>query len=279
MCSASAVARFARRCCGLLLLAGIALPAQGAFVAFSVGGSDAASITATVDNFRAALGAHQEINWDAGGTTSTTFNGTPLTTFTDSRGSTFTTPGTGFVQATPEGLDTFFSNPTYSTTFNEFSPLRVFTASGNNLMDVTFSLPGSNGTTPATVSGFGAVFSDVDLANVTRLDLFSSENDLLFSSFVEPGTIAQGSLSFLGLLATGGEQIGRVRISLGTAALGPAINDGGLVDLVVMDNVLYSQPVAPSQSVPEPATFALILLALLAGVRAPILRSRRRASV
>src|SRR5687767_12810638 len=106
MCALSTVARFARRCCGLLLLAGIALPAQAAFTAFSVGGSDAASITATVDAFRAALGAHQEINWDAGGSTSTTSSATPFTTFTDSRGSTFTTPGTGFVQATPEGLAT-----------------------------------------------------------------------------------------------------------------------------------------------------------------------------
>lgn len=248
------------RACVVLLLAGIAFPLQAGFIALSIGGdSQPASITATVDAFRAALGPRQEINWDAGGTPVTTSSGTPLLTFTDTRGSTFVTPGTGFVQATPDGLATTFSNPTYSDTFNTFSPLRLFSAVGSNIIDVLFFEPGTGGAVPATVSGFGAVFSDVDLANVTSIILFDESDDPLGSFFVPAGTVADESLSFLGLVATAGEEIARVRITLGNAALGP----NNIGDVVVLDDVIYAQPVGETQAAPEPATLALVLLALL----------------
>lgn len=243
----------------LLLLAGIAFPLQAAFIIFSAGGNpDPASITPTLDLFRAALGGRQEINWDAGGTFVTTSSPTPLVTFTDTRGSTFTTPGTGFVQATPDGLATTF-NPTYLNIFDAFSPLRVFSAVNSNIIDVSFFVPGTNGAVPATVSGFGAVFSDVDLANVTSISLFDASDNPLGSFFVPQGTAADESFSFLGLLATSGEEIARVRIISGNAALGP----NNIGDVVVLDDVLYSQPVGETQAVPEPATLALVLLALL----------------
>ena len=85
---------------------------------FSDSGANVASITDTVDAFRAALGnpnnannpgplpsGRREINWDGGGPP--VINGTapvtPFTTFQDSRGATFTTPGTGLTQAAATG--------------------------------------------------------------------------------------------------------------------------------------------------------------------------------
>jgi hypothetical protein len=163
-------------------------------VTFSVGGDDtAASIQATVDSFRAALGSpnngnapgplaggRREINWDGGGGVDvTTAATTPFNVFRDTRGAQFTTPGTGLSQAPPSGGPTnglvgLFANPTYGTTFSTFSPLRLFVPVGSNITDGLFFLPGSNGAVPATISGFGAVFTDVDLANTTTIAYFNA---------------------------------------------------------------------------------------------------------
>jgi hypothetical protein len=76
-----------------------------------------------------------------------------------------------------------------------------------------------------------------------------------------PGTVADGSLSFLGAIDTAGAQIAEVRITTGTTALGPNNNPAGGVNVVAMDDFIYSEPAA----VPEPAS--LILMGLgLAGI-------------
>ena len=110
---------------------------------FSDSGANVASITDTVNDFRAALGnpnngnnpgpldsGRREINWDGGGPP--VINGTPpvtpFTTFQDSRGATFTTPGTGLTQAAATGglLSLDLINPTYATLFAPFSANRLF---------------------------------------------------------------------------------------------------------------------------------------------------------
>ncbi len=236
-------------------------------IVYSAGGDNTtASIQATVDAFRAGLGnpnnanapgplssGRREINWDGGGS-STTVSGTPFTGFGNNRGAVFATPGTGFVQAPLDGLATTFSNLTYTTIFSTFSPLRLFTPIGSNITDVSFFVPGTNATIPATVSGFGAVFTDVDLGSSARIQFFDIASNELFNQNVLAGTVPDGSLSFLGATADAGEQIFRVRITSGNTALGPNDNPGGSVDIVAMDDFLFAEP----QGIPEPSSLLLL---------------------
>src|SRR4030095_12439376 len=141
---------------------------------FQAAGPDTLSIQSTVDQFREVLGGinngnaagpldtgRREINWDGGGSTSTSPGPTPFTVFLNSRGSLMETPGSGFVQAPAAGLaDTFF-NPSLATTFQAFSPVRLFAPLDSTVTDVTFFIP-VGGNMAATTSGFGAVFADVD---------------------------------------------------------------------------------------------------------------------
>jgi len=139
-----------------------------------------------------------------------------------------------------------------------FSAQRLFTAVGSTVVDVNFFVPGTN--TPATVSGFGSVFTDVDRANITSIAYFDSSGSLLGTFFV-PNQIGSQTFSFLGVSFNAGERIGRVRITNGNAALGANANDqnGDSNDLVVMDDFIYGEPAA---AVPEPGT----LLTLAAGL-------------
>jgi hypothetical protein len=261
---------------GAAVALSIPLSSSAAFITFSVGGNaTTASIQTTVDNYRAALGnpnngnapgplpsGRREINWDGGGATTTAPGGTPFTVFFDSRGAFITTPGTGFFQVPVDLIDDAppiggYGNPTYAGDFGAFSPVRVFNPIGSNITDVTFIVPGTaSNPVAATVSGFGSVFSDVDMANSTQILFFDILGNLIYSQFAPAGTVADASLSFLGAFGNAGERIARVRIITGTAALSSTTNEGGSTDLVVMDDFLYSEP----QQIPEPLTLGLLAL-------------------
>ena len=150
-------------------------------IVFQAAGPTAESIQSTVDAFRAAVGepnnantpgplpvdGRREINWDGGGSDATTAPVTPFDVFLSTRGARFTTRGKGLSQAPPAGgaqggLATLFNNPTYGDIFAAFSPLRLFTPVRSNITEGTFFIPGTNGATPAKVTAFGAVFTDVD---------------------------------------------------------------------------------------------------------------------
>src|SRR5262249_17970834 len=143
---------------------------------------------------------------------------------------------------------------TYATTFAAFSSPRIFTPVGSNVTDITFSIPGTGGATPASVSAFGAVFSDVD-TNATTISLFDLADSPLGVFSVPNIAGASATFSFLGIAFNAGERIGRVRITTGNAALGAGVNDGEF-DVVAMDDFLYSEPI------PEPGTLALFAFGL-----------------
>ena len=234
-------------------------------VVFQAAGSNIASIQNTVDQYRNALGATnngnavgplpnggREINWDGGGSTATAIVGTPFTGFLATRGALFTTTGTGFVQAPVAGLADTFHNPTYATIFQPFSPQRLFSPIDSNVTETQFFVPGGgDGPAPATTTGFGAVFTDVDLPNgsgpgdkngnrkaSTLIECFGTDGALVFSSFV-PASPGDGSVSFFGIVFEMA-RIARVRITSGDAAPGP--NDDETHDIVMMDDFLYGEP-------------------------------------
>jgi hypothetical protein len=222
---------------------------------FQAAGPSAASIQSTVDAFRAALGepnnlsnpgpltiGRREINWDGGSPTimETTPPVTPFIGFLNTRGAEFTTPGIGLSQATPAGLAVLFHNPTYATIFATFSPSRLFTPVGSRATSALFFVPGTNGAAAATVTGFGAVFTDVDRAgrkNNTEIDYFDVSGNRIFTSFV-PASPGNGSLSFIGVTFTDA-RIASVRIRTDDAA-GP--NDTPGNDIVMMDDFIYGEP-------------------------------------
>jgi hypothetical protein len=244
-----------------------------AFTVFSDSGANAAAITDTVDAFRAALGnpnnannagplatGRREINWDGGGppVIDGTAPVTPFTTFQSTRGATFTTPGTGLTQAAATGglLSLDLINPQYAALFAPFSPNRLFAPIGSNITDGSFSIPGTGGTVPAGVRGFGVVFSDVDLAGTSLAftTTTGATSQLPVATF-----LGNQTFSFLGAFLDPAEGlITSVRIITGTTALGPS--ESSTVDLVVMDDFLYGEP----QQVPQPASLLLLALGLLA---------------
>lgn len=234
---------------------------------FQAAGPTAASLQGVMDQFRLAIGGNnnlnaagldsgrREINWDGGGSTATTESPTPFNGFLANRGALFATTGTGFVQATVQGLATEFGNATYETEFKAFTLSRLFSPVNSNITETTFFVPGSgvNGAnpTPALTSAFGAVFSDVDQPDgsgpgnkrgnrgaSTLIQFFGSKGELLFSSFV-PASPGQGTFTFFGIVYSD-PRIASVRILAGDEAPGP--NDEFGRDIVMMDDFIYGEP-------------------------------------
>jgi hypothetical protein len=215
-------------------------------------GANAAAIQAAVTSFRADLGepnngntagsqagGRREVNWDGGGVNAPAqIFQNPQTNF-QARGSIFTTPGTAMEQSGQPTAEFGEINQNYPGYFAPFSPPRLFAPLNSNIVDVHFFVPGTNDVR-AAVTGFGAVFSDVDLETSTKMEFFAPDNTLLWEGFV-PYTAGSESLSFLGVSFNEGELVGWVRITSGNAALGP--DETGTIDLVVMDDFIFSEPV------------------------------------
>jgi hypothetical protein len=253
----------------LLLIA--AVTTARALVIESATGADAASITAARDAFRLDLGGgdvagangsfgglRREINWDGVPDAFSAPNNMPADFFNvnSPRGAVFSTPGTGFQVSANAGIAPIqFDNidPTYSQTFEPFSPQRLFTSLGSNVVDVDFFVPGT--AIPATTNGFGAIFSDVDLAFTTSIELFDTHSNSLGTFFV-PATPGSETFSFLGISFVD-SVIAHVRITSGNFPVGAGITDqnGDLRDVVTMDDFLYSEP----KGVPDGGSTILLL--------------------
>ena len=211
-------------------------------------------ITAKVDEYRALLGeprnggtagpqtaGRREINWD--GVPPQFDNGDNLfpADFFNTNvklGAVFATAGTGFRNDSTrfDGV-----NPAYADQFNVFSPNKAFAAVGSNVLDITFRIAGT--TTPAVVTGLGAVFTDVDAPGATALDFYAADGSLLGHYAVPPRSDAAG-LSFVGVKYDS-PVVARVRFTLGQGAMAAGVNDisaGGTVDRVALDDLIYGEP-------------------------------------
>jgi hypothetical protein len=264
------------------------LYAGAAPVVFSAAGNSPADIQASVDAFRAALGTlnpnvpgsfgtgRREINWDGVPDAFAAPNNLPANFFNvnSPRGVVFSTPGTGFqvsanaVNSTSTPIEFGNINPSYPSFFETFSAQRLFTSLDSNILDVFFFIPGS--TTPAVTTGFGAVFTDVDLANTSSLQFFNQGGDSLGSFFV-PNISGDETLSFLGVVFDAGELISIVRVTSGNQVLGPTNTLTN--DVVVLDDFIYGEPRLAQAQVSEPGALALLAIALFAFV----LSRRKRA--
>ena len=215
-------------------------------------GTSAAAIQSAVDAYRADLGAlnpnvagsfgsgRREINWDGVPDAFSAPNLLPADFFNvnSPRGAVFATSGSGFQVSANAGvapIEFDNINPTYSSLFTIFSPQRLFTALGNKRLTVQFFEPGS--TTPATTSGFGAVFTDVDRPG-TRIAYFDAMGRRLARLDV-PVSPGSETLSFLGVRFLE-DRVAMVRITSGDSRLGKNETQGR--DLVVMDDFIYGEP-------------------------------------
>jgi hypothetical protein len=106
-------------------------------------------------------------------------------------------------------------------------------------MSVYFFVPGTN--RPATVNGFGAVFTDVDRPGTTWLDYVDRRGRLLHRQQVPPGPGGSRSLSFAGVTRSV-RDIYWVQITSGNVVLSPQNRDGGQWDAVAMDDFIYGEP-------------------------------------
>lgn len=252
---------------------------------YEAAGPNAASILATRDAFRTAIGGgtvagangsfgglRREINWDGVPDALSDPNSLPANFFNTNspRGVVFGTPGTGFLVSANAGGATpsLFGFPNDLQTF---SAQKLFTAVNSNITDVRFFVPGT--TTAASTSAFGLIFVDVELAGGTMLQFFDENDTLIYSN--DALVAGHQGLSFLGATVTGAS-IGRVRI---TSGLNTIASNGVLGnpndDLVVMDDFLYAEPLQVTTVVPEPSTAALTGVGLLGC----LLAVRRRVSV
>ena len=266
-----------------MVLVAAALLATSAQAQTITSGTGLIGVTAARDAFRADLGGgtvagangsfagqRREINWDGVPDGRADPNLLPPDFFNtvSPRGVVFSTPGTGFQVSANAGAGppVLFGHPDL---FATFSAQRLFTEVGSNVMDVNFFLPGTS--TAALTRGFGVVFSDVDLANTTSIQLFTLANLSLGTFFAPNVPGANNTLSFLGI-SFADARIARARITTGNAALTPGAFETSTVDLVVMDDFLFGEPTLAA-IVPEPASWALVISGFgLAGVA---LRRRR----
>ena len=230
------------------------------------GGANAAAAQSIVDQFRTDLaGANngvggsftsgrREVNWDGVPDSFSEPNNFPSNFFNvnSPRGIVFNAvedaTGAALNQfavsaTTASGVPVRFGNlnANYSTIFQTFSAQRLFMARNTHIMEVTFLIPGTK--IPATVSGFGVMFVDVDSAtggDRSLIRVYGADGTQLSAA---SAPVNDNGLSFVGISFNAGERIARVVIESGNAALSATNNDGvNGVDVVAMDDFIYGEP-------------------------------------
>jgi hypothetical protein len=243
-----------------------AAPALAAPVVRQAAGADAAAIDDAVELYRGDLGepdngaepgpfeeGRREINWDGVPADVSEPNAFPGDFFNGdaaprARGVVFSNTGNEFAVSgggeagEPIRFSSF--NPNYETAFGSFTPEKLFAPIGSSTTDVDFFVPGTQ--TPASATGFGAVFTDVDNAGTSRIELFDDYGRRL-GSWDAPPSEGDGGYSFLGISFDEGETVGLARITTGDGELESTgspddVTQGGADDLVALDDFLYGEP-------------------------------------
>jgi hypothetical protein len=116
----------------------------------------------------------------------------------------------------------------------------LFTIRGSNVCEISFFIPGTN--IPATVNGFGAVFTDVD--STSTIMQFYDDKGKLLATPNGPVPAADKGLSFEGVSFNDGTRISKVVLVLGNIPLSAGIVDGAndIFDVVAMDDFIYGEP-------------------------------------
>ncbi|HTE23546.1 hypothetical protein [Flavitalea sp.] len=213
------------------------------------------SIEDEIDAFRQLLGplnsgsattsGRREVNWDAVPDNqlgkplpNDFFNPTgPGALAARQRGLVYTSVAGSFVVSKSNFEDI---NVLAAGSFKPFSGTNTFANTSSSLWEVGFQVPGQ--ATSASVRGFGAVFSDVDVPNESYLEFFNDDKSL--GKFFIPVHDANSSFSFLGVQFRANQKVTRVVVSHpGILSAGQAdISNGGPKDLIVLDDFLYSEP-------------------------------------
>ncbi len=254
----------------LLTLVGATANNFAAPVVRSASGANAAAIQAAVDQFRNDLGplnpnvamtfptGRREINWDGVPDAFSAPNNLPANFFNvnSPRGAVFTSSCSNSLfrvsSTAASGNPVRFGeiDPSYTNLFTTFSAQRLFTVipvfpASCNILTIQFFAAGT--TMPATVSGFGVVFTDVDTTGTARFNCFNTAGGLLGGG-VFNATAAPAGLSFIGVSFDAGERIAQCQITSGTLGFAPGHFNGLLGnDIVAMDDFIYGEP-QPAQT-------------------------------
>ncbi len=219
--------------------------------------SGAGELTAVLTQFRGILGdplnstpnqatGRREVNWDGVPANFTNSDNFPFDFFnlTDPAGANGRKRGLVYANAATafrvDSSDFAEIDASYADQFDAFSGKRTFVTRGSVVTEIVFKVPGTN--TDAFVKGFGAVFSDVDDANSTKIEFYNGTKSL--GVFKAPVRAAGSSFSFLGVFFPG-EKVTKVKITAGNGLLAAGVKDisnNGTYDLVVMDDLFYNEP-------------------------------------
>jgi len=214
------------------------------------------NIQKAVDAFRSSLGplnttpgatgGRREINWDALPDSlenkplpANLFNPTGENANTlMQRGAVYSTTGSFMISS--DGFAAI--NSEAASEFSAFSGTKTFANTTAAKWDVKFQKAGT--TESASVQSFGLVFSDVDKENTTSLEFFNGNKSL--GKYFVPAHNANASFSFLAVQFKNNEPITKVTVRHdGFLAEGTNdVSEGGTRDLIVLDDFIYSEPVA-----------------------------------
>lgn len=127
--------------------------------------------------------------------------------------------------------------------FTTFSEKRLFSPLNDNEIYINFVDPGSTHQ-KAKVTGFGAVFTDVDSGHSATMEFLDENGCKLLEVRVPPEA---SGLSFVGVHFGDERLVATVKITLGDLAIGDAAHTrsgmrGRRRDVVVMDDFLYGEP-------------------------------------